>query len=69
MTLKVKQLQELHGLRAVRYHNVALALAPRAFVLKMLQKLHTLQGCRLQNVVLALAPRTFGSKICKGFMD
>eukprot|EP00959_Pyramimonas_sp_CCMP1952_P452520 9466723-Pyramimonas_sp.AAC.1 len=42
--IRFKNGQELHGLRASRFQNAALALAPRTFVLKNVQELHGLRA-------------------------
>eukprot|EP00959_Pyramimonas_sp_CCMP1952_P206646 4321342-Pyramimonas_sp.AAC.1 len=49
--------KEFHGLRAVSFQHVALAVAPRTFF--NLQEFHGLRAAPFQTVALDLAPRTF----------
>eukprot|EP00959_Pyramimonas_sp_CCMP1952_P419040 8777696-Pyramimonas_sp.AAC.1 len=57
--IRLKHKQELHGLRAGRFHHGVLALAPRAFVFCLnLQESCELKAAPVQNVVFASALRT-----------
>eukprot|EP00959_Pyramimonas_sp_CCMP1952_P245600 5133236-Pyramimonas_sp.AAC.1 len=56
-----KHVQELHGLMAGRFQNVALVFAPQTF--------HGLRADRFQNVAHALPPPTFVLKTRKHFTD
>eukprot|EP00959_Pyramimonas_sp_CCMP1952_P384946 8067826-Pyramimonas_sp.AAC.1 len=58
-SFQLPNVQELSGLRAVRFRNVVLLLR-RAH--SSLQELHGLTAGGVQFVSLALAPRTFGEQ-------
>ena len=57
--IRLENLKQLQGWRAVPFQNWALAVAPRTSAFNILQQLHGSRADGFQNWALALAPRTF----------